>query len=81
MKKGSIVLIAIVVLVAFAVPAMADTIFNEMSKSIATWKCPTKCEPAKATAATVKTTVNTTASAVTTTTDALGNIVSTGTVK
>lgn len=77
MKKGIIVLIAIAVLVAFTVPAMAETIFNEMSKCISTWKCPAKCEPCKATAATVKTTC----AAVDKTTDALYNIVPTRTVK
>jgi len=77
MKRGIIVLIAIAVLVAFTVPAMAETMFNGMSKCISTWKCPTKCEPAKAAAATVKKT----GAAVARTTDALGNIISTGTVK
>lgn len=74
MKRGIIVLIAIAVLVAFTVPAMAETMFNEMSKCISTWKCPSKCEPCKAAVATVKKTCDTT-------TDALNNIVPTGTVK
>ena len=75
MKRGIIVLIAIAVLVAFTVPAMAETMFNEMSKCISTWKCPMKGEPSKSGPA--KTNVAKPA----TTTDALYNTVPTGTVK
>jgi len=76
MKKGIIVLIAIAVLVAFTIPAMAETCFNEMSKCISTWKCPMKGEAAKAAAAPAKTTCVKPAC----TTDALNNKVPTATV-
>ena len=77
MKRGIIVLIAIAVLIAFTVPAMAESVFNKMSKCISTWKCPMKCELSKAAAAPAKTTVAKQA----TKTDALYNTVPTGTVK
>lgn len=73
MKKGIIVLMAIAVFVAFTVPAMAETCFNEMSKCISTWKCPMQAGADKAPA-------KTTCVKPACTTDALNNKVPTATV-
>lgn len=83
MKKLTVVLISVAVMVAFALPAMAETVFNEMSKSIQSWKCE-PCKTVDATAQAVKdakTAPRVNADKCGTTTDALYNKVPTGTVK